>query len=136
MKFSAPYEIFYATSKSGAFDIQATGDVVIESGKFAMVPTGIFLDLSRANEEKEALLILPRSGLAAKHGVTVLNSPGLVDQDYPGEIKVILINHGSTPFVVNAGDRIAQGMVVNFASAYGVLVKDDKRTGGFGSTGK
>ena len=72
-----------------------------------MVPTGLFFELPESIE----LQVRPRSGLAAKNGVTVLNSPGTVDSDYRGEVKVILINHGNVDFVINNGDRIAQGVL-------------------------
>ena len=107
----------------------------IAPGRMAMVPTGLVIALPEGYEAQ----IRPRSGLAAKHGVTVLNSPGTVDADYRGEIKVMLINHGHAPFVLRRGDRIAQ-MVVAPVSAVAFLEKetlDDTERGdkGHGSTG-
>ena len=107
----------------------------IAPGRMAMVPTGLVIALPQGYEAQ----IRPRSGLAAKHGVTVLNSPGTVDADYRGEIKVMLINHGHAPFVLRRGDRIAQ-MVVAPVSAVAFLQKetlDDTERGdkGHGSTG-
>jgi dUTP pyrophosphatase len=107
----------------------------IAPGRMAMVPTGLVIALPEGYEAQ----IRPRSGLAAKHGVTVLNSPGTVDADYRGEIKVMLINHGQAPFVLRRGDRIAQ-MVVAPVSAVALIEKetlDDTERGdkGHGSTG-
>jgi dUTP pyrophosphatase len=107
----------------------------IAPGRMAMVPTGLVIALPEGYEAQ----IRPRSGLAARHGVTVLNSPGTVDADYRGEIKVMLINHGHAPFVLRRGDRIAQ-MVVAPVSAVAFLEKetlDDTERGdkGHGSTG-
>ena len=111
-------------------------ELVIPPGRMAMVPTGFCIALPQGYEAQ----IRPRSGLAAKHGVSVLNSPGTVDADYRGEVKVMLINHGEAPFTVKRGDRIAQ-MVVAPVSA---VVFHQKETlddtargdGGHGSTGR
>ena len=108
----------------------------IAPGRMAMIPTGLAIALPEGFEAQ----IRPRSGLAAKHGVTVLNSPGTVDADYRGEIKVMLINHGHAPFLLRRGDRIAQ-MVVAPVSAVAFLEKetlDDTERGdkGHGSTGR
>ena len=109
--------------------------VVIKSGEFAMIPTG----LSFAIPEGYEIQVRPRSGLAAKNGVTVLNTPGTIDSDYRGEVKVILINHGKDAFTVNNGDRIAQLIVAPVTQ--GVFEKTDeldsteRGEGGFGSTG-
>ena len=110
--------------------------VVIEPGRTAMIPTGFAIALPEGFEAQ----IRPRSGLAAKHAVTVLNAPGTVDADYRGEVKVMLINHGHTPFEVRRGDRIAQ-MVVAPVSAISFTeqeVLDDTERGdkGHGSTGR
>lgn len=105
-------------------------------GKFALIPTGLSIELPRETEAQ----VRPRSGLAAKHGVTILNSPGTIDSDYRGEIQVILINLGSTPFVINRGDRIAQMVVAPVARVkmkpIANLSKTARGAGGFGSTGK
>jgi dUTP pyrophosphatase len=111
-------------------------DLTLAPGKTAMVPTGFAIALPENYEAQ----IRPRSGLAARHGVTVLNSPGTVDADYRGEVKVILINHGDAPFIIRRGDRIAQ-MVVAPVSAVAFEEKetlDDTARGdkGHGSTGR
>lgn len=108
----------------------------IAPGRSAMVPTGFAIALPKGFEAQ----IRPRSGLAARHGVTVLNAPGTVDADYRGEVKVMLINHGQTPFQVRRGDRIAQ-MVVAPVSAVAFFEQetlDDTERGdkGHGSTGR
>ena len=102
----------------------------------ALVPCGFAMALPKGYEAQ----VRPRSGLAAKHGVTVLNAPGTIDADYRGEIKVILINHGSEPFAIRRGDRIAQMVVapvfaVTFEHAE-TLDETERGTGGFGSTGR
>jgi len=102
----------------------------------AIVPCGFAIALPHGFEAQ----VRPRSGLAAKHGITVLNSPGTIDADYRGEVKVILINHGSEPFEIRRGDRIAQ-MVVAPVSAVGftereTLDETDRGSQGFGSTGR
>lgn len=114
----------------------ASETVIIEAGKRALVPTGMSIALPTGYEAQ----VRPRSGLAAKHGVTVLNSPGTIDADYRGEIKVILINHGDAPFTIQRGDRIAQ-MVVAPVSSIEFELKEtldatQRGEGGFGSTGR
>lgn len=111
-------------------------ELVIPPGKTAMVPTGFAIALPPGYEAQ----IRPRSGLAARHGITVLNSPGTVDADYRGEVKVMLINHGQAPFEVRRGDRIAQ-MVVAPVTAVSFIEQetlDDTERGdkGHGSTGR
>jgi dUTP pyrophosphatase len=137
--------IFYETSKSAGFDIKANEAYVLRAGERGIIPTGLYLeedaesDLDSFMSGEDALYelqIRPRSGLAAKYGVTVLNSPGTVDQDYRNEIKVILLNTSKEDFNINRGDRIAQGVVSRVYRALGVEVKDAEREGGFGSTGK
>ena len=111
-------------------------DVIIAPGKRALVGTGLAIALPRGFEAQ----VRPRSGLAAKHGVTVLNAPGTIDEDYRGEIKVILINHGDEPFVVKSGERIAQMVIAPVAR----VVLDEQTSldgsargaGGFGHTGR
>lgn len=109
--------------------------MVIESHKWALVPTGVHIALPVGYEAQ----IRPRSGLAAKKGVTVLNSPGTIDSDYRGEIKVILINHSEVPFEINDGDRIAQMVIARHESATFALCESldetERGSGGFGSTG-
>ena len=101
-----------------------------------MVPTGLFVELPEGYE----MQIRPRSGLAAKHGITVLNSPGTIDADYRGEIKVILVNLSNEPFVIQAGERIAQMVVARHEQIewdeVEVLSDTERGAGGFGSTGK
>jgi dUTP pyrophosphatase len=109
---------------------------VLAPGKHALVPTGLTIALPQGYEAQ----VRPRSGLAAKHGVTVLNSPGTIDADYRGEIAVILINHGGAPFPIKRGERIAQMVIAPVAQAELVAVAslpDTARgSGGFGSTGR
>ena len=101
-----------------------------------MVPTGLMIALPVGYEAQ----VRPRSGLAARHGVTVLNSPGTIDADYRGEISVILINHGAAPFIVHRGERIAQMVIAPVVRAELVvataLSTTDRGSGGFGSTGR
>jgi dUTP diphosphatase len=109
--------------------------LMLAPGKHAMVPTGLAVALPRGFEAQ----VRPRSGLAAKHGVTVLNSPGTIDADYRGEINVILINHGEAPFVIRRGERIAQMVIAPVVKAQiipvATLSSTDRGSGGFGSTG-
>lgn len=109
--------------------------LVLEPGKFDIVPCGFSIALPEGYEAQ----IRPRSGLAAKFGVTVLNSPGTVDADYRGEVMVILINHGSAPFEIRRGDRIAQMVIASVPDLALEDVEDleetDRGTKGFGSTG-
>lgn len=126
-----------ATEGSAGFDLQAAVEetVFIAPGEFKLIPTG--LSISMPNDLE--LQVRPRSGLAAKHGVTVLNAPGTVDSDYGGEIKVILINHGKESFAINRGDRIAQAVFNNIAiptlTEVDGLEETTRGSGGFGSTG-
>lgn len=109
--------------------------VVLESLQRAIIPTGLFIALPEGTEAQ----VRPRSGLAAKYGLTVLNAPGTIDADYRGEIKVILANLSSEPFVVNPGERIAQLVVARYERVewdeVEVLDETDRGEGGFGSTG-
>ena len=110
--------------------------MVIAPGKHALVPTGLSIALPSGYEAQ----VRPRSGLAAKHGVTVLNAPGTIDADYRGEISVILINHGDAPFQIQRGERIAQMVIASVVRAELVpaasLSATDRGDGGFGSTGR
>ncbi len=128
----------YQTSQSAGMDLCAaiSTDVVIEPGAYTMVPTGFAIALPSGFEAQ----VRPRSGLAAKNGVTVLNTPGTIDADYRGEISVILINHGKTAFTVTRGMRIAQLVV---APVRTVMLEEKENlddtargAGGFGSTGR
>lgn len=110
--------------------------VEIAPGAVAMIPTGLTIALPEGYEAQ----IRPRSGLAARHGITVLNSPGTVDADYRGEVKVMLINHGPTPFAVRRGERIAQMVVAPVSRVIfeerEALDATERGTGGHGSTGR
>lgn len=127
----------YATEHSAGMDLLAAvkEDVVIAPGKRALIPTGISIALPEGYEAQ----VRPRSGLALKNGVTVLNSPGTIDADYRGEVGVILINHGDEPFRVTRGSRIAQMIIAQYTRA--TLTKAEtletsaRGAGGFGSTG-
>lgn len=134
----------YETDGSAGFDFRAniTESLVIpgkrNDNNIVIVPTGLFFELPKNIE----LQVRPRSGLAAKHGITVLNSPGTVDSDYRGEVKIILINHKNEDFTINPGDRIAQGVLSNVINkTNGELIEvvslgdTDRGNGGFGSTG-
>lgn len=127
----------YATASSAGVDLSAAvaEPVTIAAGARALVPTGLALALPEGYEGQ----VRPRSGLALRHGVTVLNSPGTIDADYRGEIQVILINLGNAPFVVKRGERIAQMIVapVTHAALSEAQTLDDTSRGGsgFGSTG-
>ncbi|MBQ2036310.1 MAG: dUTP diphosphatase, partial [Alistipes sp.] len=102
----------YQTPLSAGLDIRANLDesITLNPLERALVPTGLFVELPEGHE----MQIRPRSGLAAKHGITVLNSPGTIDADYRGEIKVILVNLSNSPFVIEPGERIAQMIVARY----------------------
>jgi dUTP pyrophosphatase len=129
----------YQTSGSAGFDlvaaVAADKPMRLKRGARVLVPTGLVFDLPAGYE----LQIRPRSGLAARHGVTVLNTPGTIDSDYRGEVQVILINHGETTFSIQRGDRIAQAVFSPVTHAVLVAAKSARATargsGGFGSTG-
>src|SRR5689334_22421376 len=106
----------YMSDGAAGLDLAAlldpsTPEITLEPGKRALIGTGLAFELPRGYEAQ----VRPRSGLALKHGVTVLNSPGTIDEDYRGEVKVLLINHGELPFVVRSGDRIAQLVIAPVA---------------------
>lgn len=127
----------YATPGAAGLDLLAAIDlpVLLKPGARALVPTGIILALPEGHEGQ----IRPRSGLAARHGLTVLNAPGTIDADYRGELAVILINHGHEPFLVERGMRIAQLVIAPFQRAVLTETEHLDETGrgaaGFGSTG-
>lgn len=128
---------FYATELSAGMDLKAAiGEPIeLDSLERAMVPTGLFIELPAGYEAQ----VRPRSGLAAKHGVTVCNSPGTIDADYRGEIKVILVNLSKDKFVINPGERIAQMVIAKYEKIEWEEVEQlgetERGTGGFGSTG-
>ncbi len=131
----------YATAHSAGMDLTAALEEALEigSGERALIPTGLSIALPHGFEAQ----IRPRSGLAINHGVTVLNTPGTIDADYRGEIKVILINHGQKPFTVQRGMRIAQMVVERHTHVDWQVVEEledqdddnERGSGGFGSTG-
>ncbi len=128
----------YATALSAGLDLRANLDAPVTLGSLerAMVPTGLFIELPESYEAQ----VRPRSGLAAKHGLTVLNSPGTIDADYRGEIKVILVNLSNEPFTINDGERVAQLVIArhehivwNETEELGLTERGE---GGFGHSGK
>ena len=127
----------YATAQSAGMDLAAAidKDVVIKAGEVQIIPTGIALGLPGGTEAQ----IRPRSGLAAKNSITVLNTPGTIDADYRGEVKVILINHGQSDFTITRGMRIAQMVIAKYEHVIleegNSLDETTRGTGGFGSTG-
>ena len=128
----------YATPLSAVMDVRANIDeaVVLRPLERAMIPTGLSIELPEGYE----MQIRPRSGLAAKHGITVLNSPGTIDADYRGEIRVILVNLSNEEFRIEAGERIAQMVVARHKQVEWELAEElaesERGEGGFGSTGK
>lgn len=128
----------YATAQSAGMDLKAdiAEPVVLAPLQRAMIPTGLSIALPDGSEAQ----VRPRSGLAAKYGVTVLNSPGTIDADYRGEIKVILVNLSDRPFTVSPGERIAQLVIAKYERVVwdevDVLDETDRGEGGFGSTGR
>ena len=128
----------YATAQSAGMDLKAdiTEPVELAPLQRAMIPTGLSIALPQGTEAQ----VRPRSGLAAKYGVTVLNSPGTIDADYRGEIKVILVNLSDQPFTVSPGERIAQLVIAKYERVVwdevDVLDETDRGEGGFGSTGR
>ena len=128
----------YATVLSAGMDLRANLDtpIVLQPLERTLVPTGLFIALPEGYEAQ----VRPRSGLAIKKGITVLNSPGTIDADYRGEVKVILVNLSNEPFVVNPGERIAQLVVARYEKVewdeVEILDETERGTGGFGSTGR
>lgn len=127
----------YATGLSAGMDLKANIETPIEidSLERVMIPTGLFIELPDGYEAQ----IRPRSGLAARHGVTVCNSPGTIDADYRGEIKIILVNLSKDKFVINPGERIAQMVIARYEKIEWTeaeeLGETGRGSGGFGSTG-
>lgn len=128
----------YATEMSAGMDLKANIQeaVLLEPLQRAMIPTGIYLALPEGTEAQ----VRPRSGLAAKFGISVLNAPGTIDADYRGEVKVILVNLSNEPFTINPGERIAQLVLAKYEriewDEVESLDETDRGQGGFGSTGR
>ncbi len=128
----------YATPYSAGMDLRANLDepITLHSLERRLIPTGIFIELPIGYEAQ----IRPRSGLAIKHGISLVNTPGTIDADYRGEIKVIMVNLSDTPFVINDGERICQMVVASHARVdweeVDALEETDRGAGGFGHTGK
>ncbi|MBZ0206283.1 MAG: dUTP diphosphatase [Flavobacteriales bacterium] len=128
----------YATEHSAGLDLRAHLDtpITLAPGAYKLIPTGLHIELPEGTEAQ----VRPRSGLAFKHGVTVLNSPGTIDADYRGEVGVLLINHGKEPFEVKDGERVAQLVVSRYErirfEENADLRASERGTGGFGHTGK
>ena len=128
----------YSTEGSSGMDIRAAvnNEEIIQSGKVKLIPTNIAVEIPKGFE----IQVRPRSGLAAKYSIGVLNSPGTIDSDYRGEVKIILFNFGENNFVVKRGDRIAQLVLAKTYSAKIIessnLIETERGEGGFGHTGK
>jgi len=128
----------YQTPYSAGLDLRANINevIIIKPGYHTLIPTGLHLELPKGYMAQ----ITPRSGLALNHGITIINSHGIIDSDYRGDIGIILINHGYNPFVINPGDRIAQMVIIKFEQVEFELsdkLSDTERgEGGFGHTGK
>jgi dUTP pyrophosphatase len=128
----------YQTSQSAGMDLHAnlSEAIILQPGKRKLIPTGLFMELPEGYEAQ----VRPRSGLALKHGVTVLNSPGTIDADYRGEIQVLLINHSDLDFEINHGERIAQLVIAKHEQVNWIeneaLNNTERGAGGYGSSGK
>ncbi|WP_375413350.1 dUTP diphosphatase [uncultured Bradyrhizobium sp.] len=130
----------YQSAHAAGLDLLAavpeTAPMILSPGSQALVPTGFIIALPPGFEAQ----VRPRSGLAAKHGVTVLNAPGTIDSDYRGEVGVLLINHGDAPFTIRRGERIAQMVIAAVVRvelvAVAAVSATDRGSGGFGSTGR
>jgi len=130
------YQSMHAAGLDLLAAVPDSAPIRLAPGRHALIPTGLMIALPEGFEAQ----VRPRSGLAAKHGVTVLNAPGTIDADYRGEIGVLLINHGADPFMIRRGERIAQLVIAPVARARLVAVatlpSTDRGAGGFGSTGR
>ncbi|MDD5977673.1 MAG: dUTP diphosphatase [Bacteroidales bacterium] len=128
----------YETANSAGLDLRAfltEGQITIKPLQRVLVPTGLFMEIPTGYEGQ----VRPRSGLAIKNGITVLNSPGTIDADYRGEVKIILVNLSDTDFVINSGDRVAQLIIAKCEQAeietVEILTETERGSGGFGHTG-
>jgi len=135
IKLKSAFTPNYQTPDASGVDLHSAERTIIKSGAFQLVSTGIAIEMPKGMEAQ----VRPRSGLAAKWGIGILNSPGTIDADYRGEIKVILFNFSKKPFKINKGDRIAQ---LVFSKVTKVVLKEQKQlsktkrgSGGFGHTG-
>ncbi len=128
----------YGTALSAGMDLRANldDDIVLKPGERRLIPTGLFIALPVGYEAQ----IRPRSGLALKHGISLVNTPGTIDADYRGEIGIIMINHSSEPFVIKDGERICQMVINKYETieweATDTLDETERGAGGFGHTGK
>lgn len=126
----------YQTAGAAGMDVRAAEERTLQPGETALIPTGFSMEIPEGYEAQ----IRPRSGLAAKHGITLLNSPGTIDHDFRGEVQIILTNLGHEPFFVHRGDRIAQMVIAKFERVEIEIVTElsetDRGVGGFGHTGK
>ena len=126
----------YQTEEASGFDLHSIEDIILKPNERKLIGTGLAFEIPKGYE----IQIRPRSGLAYKHGISVLNSPGTIDSDYRGEIKVLLINHSDIDFEIKIGERIAQGVIQEVIQAKFEEVEELNKTargaGGFGSTGK
>ena len=125
----------YATAGAAGMDLRSNERTSLEPGEYKSVGTGLYMEIPTGFEGQ----VRPRSGLALKHGITLLNSPGTIDSDYRGEVRVIMINHGAEPFLIEQGDRIAQMVFARVEQVDIVsdseLSESERASGGFGSTG-
>ena len=125
----------YGSAEAAGADLHSSEHARVEPGQSLMVPCGFAMELPVGYEAQ----VRPRSGLAYKHGIAVLNTPGTIDSDYRGEVKVLLFNHGSEPFDIEPGDRIAQMVIAPvFVAKFGLVEElntSERGAGGFGSTG-
>lgn len=140
-KFNEEIESFlpsYQTEHSSGMDLySASGeDIIIKPSEYTLIPTNLIIEIPEGYEAQ----VRPRSGLALKHGITVLNSPGTIDADYRGEVKVLLINHGKNDYIVKFGERIAQIIIAKYEKveleSREELTETARGAGGYGSTGK
>ena len=129
----------YETSSSAGMDLRAylpEGPITLKPMQRTLVPTGLFMEIPEGYEGQ----VRPRSGLAIKHGITVLNTPGTIDADYRGEVKIILVNLSDTDFVINSGERVAQIVFAKCEQmevlSVETLSETERGAGGFGHTGK
>lgn len=128
----------YATEDSAGMDLSSASaeTVILKPNEQKLIPTNLIIEIPKGFEGQ----VRPRSGLALKYGITVLNSPGTIDADYRGEVKVLLINHGKDDFEIKYGDRIAQLIIARYEKAELIITENlsetERGTGGYGSTGK